>query len=171
MFCTFCGKGIDDDSRFCVYCGGKFDKVIEVKSPEKSNTRRSICNESLYQASICPCCGAPIKGNVTQCEYCETPMIKKERGQNRTTINVVAQPVQIVTSQAMSKSEINSIQSNQNKQPYNVNDENTKKQNNQQNDSITTPQNSEESLLDDLRLLGKEIKSFGETFKSLWKNS
>ena len=31
MFCIFCGKEIEDNSKFCAYCGGVIDetKVIE----------------------------------------------------------------------------------------------------------------------------------------------
>ena len=107
MFCVYCGKSIDDDSRFCVYCGRKFDNVFEVNGPVATmvrpvssvpiNQSQQNTSTSLFQASVCPCCGAPIRSNVMQCEYCDTPFVRNTpQTVQPTTVRVVAQPVQVV---------------------------------------------------------------------------
>jgi len=60
---------------------------------------RGSADNSLYRASVCPCCGAPVKANLFQCEYCDTPIVRNMPQQPQQTVRVVTQPVQIVTSQ------------------------------------------------------------------------
>lgn len=108
MFCIYCGKSIDDDSRFCVYCGNKFDNVVEVKRPNSApsnNTGINQKNNTPYQASVCPCCGAPVKSYMTQCEYCDTPFVANTTQSQvinivPQTVQVVAQPVNVVAQPA-----------------------------------------------------------------------
>lgn len=43
MFCENCGKKIEEDEKFCPYCGAEFDRADDVKIvPEKSATRNKI---------------------------------------------------------------------------------------------------------------------------------
>ena len=41
MFCVHCGKEIENDSKFCCYCGEAVQSVVEVKQ-EKSSVKNKI---------------------------------------------------------------------------------------------------------------------------------
>ena len=58
MYCSNCGKKIDDESKFCNYCGSKID----------NNNERKI----VYEGKIhkCPNCGEIIKSFCTNCPSC-----------------------------------------------------------------------------------------------------
>ena len=42
MFCTYCGKQIDDDSRFCCHCGKEAEPMIKKVIENKPSVRNKI---------------------------------------------------------------------------------------------------------------------------------
>ena len=42
MFCEYCGKPIDDNSRFCCHCGAKVVPTFETINTEKPSVRNKV---------------------------------------------------------------------------------------------------------------------------------
>lgn len=47
MFCRFCGKEIEDNSKFCNYCGNK----LEVDDIEIIKPNNNACSDNTYNTS------------------------------------------------------------------------------------------------------------------------
>lgn len=64
MFCSKCGKEIEDDAKFCKYCGAKIGD-----EPKKEQTREEIATE-LNKYRYCPNCKKDTDKNNPVCQHC-----------------------------------------------------------------------------------------------------
>ncbi len=62
MECPVCGRTIQNNTKFCKYCGNALIKA----HPKQSNTQ------------LCPLCGTSLKPGISFCTQCGTPVIQKE---------------------------------------------------------------------------------------------
>ena len=91
MICKKCKKEIDDDSKFCIYCGEKFINKQTKKPKEKKGKELSkkmysvkgeddnqVVDEKLIKAFInCRSCEKQIPKNSKFCPFCGEKIITK----------------------------------------------------------------------------------------------
>lgn len=83
MFCKNCGKQIDNDSRFCSYCGAKITIVIPPKEAEnkKPETSQNLKEQIIQPNPTIPKIESPSHVNIQTNQF-QKPIVQKPENKN-----------------------------------------------------------------------------------------
>ena len=78
MFCSKCGKQIEDDSAFCMFCGNQITPMIQnvkvIPEPEAVSSRTSYVGKVFR----CPNCGGTVDSFSLNCPSCGIELHRTE---------------------------------------------------------------------------------------------
>ena len=89
MYCRKCGKQIDDNSRFCSFCGEDLSSNAKTDQEEHGKKRKVVFDGEIHK---CPNCGEILDAFVTKCPTCGFEIRGTKGGTNK--VEELAQKLQ-----------------------------------------------------------------------------
>ena len=80
MYCRKCGKQIDDNSRFCSFCGEDLSSNAKTDQEEHGKKRKVVFDGEIHK---CPNCGEILDAFVTKCPTCGFEIRGTKGGTNK----------------------------------------------------------------------------------------